>query len=153
MGTDTTQNLTALFLGDESTWDAVQFNVSSFHTLWGSGNVSITGRGTTGVGIVERGAQRQRRYAFTITRDEARERLRLLVAHDLLAIEPAERQSFIPDETMTTLALIKGRRLFSLQVWSADPPHPGIKAILTTMYALRERTAEMAPDFDGPVDL
>jgi hypothetical protein len=145
-------NLTALFLGDESTWDDVQFSVWSIHPLWGGYTYSVTGRGTALIGEVERGAQHQRRYELTIDPAEVRAILRLIVEHDLLATQIPHRTSFLPDEILINLSLSKDRRLFSLIVWAHDPPQPGVKAVLEAVFALKRHIEGITPAYEGPVE-
>jgi hypothetical protein len=145
-------NLTALFLGAEDTWDNVQFTMWNVHGVWHSHSVSITGHGTALIGMVDASGQRQRRYDLTLDRTKARELIGLAVTYDLLATKLPTRTDLQPGEAMTTLVLSRDRRTFSLNVWANDPPPDSITAIVNALLALEQYTHGLTPAYEGPVE-
>jgi hypothetical protein len=142
-------NLTAGFLGDEATWQRARLSVSSVHGLWGGHIIAAGGDGAALIRLIDPG-RRERRYAIEIGQPAARELLRRCVEHDLLAIDPPERASLMPDEAQSVIQLAVGRRAFTLSTWANDPPHAGLNAILAALLALRQRVQGLAPIYEGP---
>jgi hypothetical protein len=95
-------------------------------------------------------SRHERRYEIEIGEAAAYALLRRCIEHDLLAIDPPERASLVPDETQSILQLTSGRRTFSLNSWANDPPHAGLLAIIEALQALRQYTQNLAPVYAGP---
>jgi hypothetical protein len=142
-------NLTSEFLGSPAGWGAAGLSLSSVHGLWGGYVLAVTGAGAATVRLIDPG-QRERAYATEIGAPAAHDLLRLCVTHDLLAIEPPERASLVPDEASSTFRLSRGRRAFALVSYANDPPHAGLAAIAAGLLALRGLADGRAPFYEGP---
>lgn len=142
-------NLTSAFLGDPATWPTIGLSLSSVHGLWGGHVLVVTGAGAATVRLIDP-AQHERAYTAAIGAPAAHDLLRRCIAHDLLAIEPPERASLIPDESTSTFRLSRGRRAFSLCSYANDPPHAGLAAISAALLALRDLANGRAPFYEGP---
>jgi hypothetical protein len=145
-----TANLTAQFFGDPSCWHTVTLQLWSVQSLWGGYIVSVAGPGAAVVRRILPGAQHEQRYEVPLHGEESAELLRLLIAHDALAIEPCERTVMVPDEAETILTLRKGRRTFALRTLANDPADARVSTIVAALSTLTRRTEGLAPIYDGP---
>ncbi len=145
-----TTNLTAQFLGDPAGWDAIDVQLYSVHGLWGGQIIHVTKSGRVVVRRVVPGARHEWRYEFVLTHMDAAALLGVLIEHDLLAIDLPHRFTFIPDEASTVLTVRKGRRMFTLTIWEADPVDARVTAIISAFHHLQRRTEGLTPLYDGP---
>lgn len=143
-------NLTRLFLGDSTNWDACTLTLSSVHTLWGGHIIGVAGGGACTLRLIERGASHEHRYQLDLGPAQGHTLLGLCVEHDLLATILPPRAALIPDETHSLLELARDRRCFTLSVWNADQQLPGLCAILAALLALRAHADNLEPVYRGP---
>lgn len=141
----TEPNLTQLYLGPEETWPQATLLAESIHPLWGGWAIRLPGAGEATVRAVAPGARIERRFTLVLDPDERRALFQRLIDIDLLATRVAERKSFIPDETSTTLTLARDRRSFAITLWAHDPPQTGLRDLLTILQALVTRATIHPP--------
>ena len=147
----TEPNLTRLFLGPEETWPTATFLAESIHPLWGGWAIRLPGAGDPTVRAVAPGARIERSFGLTLDPAERRALFERLIEMDLLSARIAERKSFIPDETSTTLTLSRDRRAFSITLWAHDPPQAGLRDLLISLQALVTRATTHPPAGPGAV--
>lgn len=141
----TEPNLTQLFLGPEETWPTATLLAASIHPLWGGWAIRLPGSGEATVRAVAPGARIERSFGLALDPAERRALFQRLIDLDLLSTRIAERKSFIPDETSTTLTLSRDRRSFSITLWAHDPPQAGLRDLLTSLQALVSRATTHPP--------
>ncbi len=141
----TEPNLTRLFLGPEETWPTATLLAESIHPLWGGWAIRLPGAGEAIVRAVGPGGRIERRFTLALDPSERRGLFQRLIDIDLLATRIAERKSFIPDETSTTITLSRDRRSFSIVLWAHDPPQAGLRDLLTVLQALVTRATIHPP--------
>jgi hypothetical protein len=107
--------------------------------LWGGWAIRLPGAGEATVRAVGPGARIERRFSLALELAERRALFQRLIDIDLLSTRIAERKSFIPDETATTLTLSRDRRSFAITLWAHDPPQPGLRDLLISLQALVTR--------------
>jgi hypothetical protein len=138
-------NLTRLFLGPEETWPTATLLAESIHPLWGGWAIRLPGAGDAIVRAVAPGARIERRFGLSLDSAERSALFQRLIDMDLLSTRIAERRSFMPDETSTTLTLSRDRRAFSITLWAHDPPQPGLRDLLISLQALVTRATTHPP--------
>ncbi len=138
-------NLTQLFLGPEEMWPTAMLLAESIHPLWGGWAIRLPGLGEATVRAVGPGGRIERRFGLALDPAERRALFQRLVEMDLLSTRIAERTSFIPDETSTTLTLSRDRRSFAITLWAHDPPQAGLRDLLNSLQALVVRATIHPP--------
>ncbi|HQX11339.1 MAG TPA: hypothetical protein PLG23_11525 [Thermoflexales bacterium] len=141
----TEPNLTQLFLGPEEEWPQATLAAESIHPLWGGWAIRLPGAGEATVRAVAPGARIERRFTLPLDPDERRALLQRLIDLDLISIRIAERKSYIPDETSTTLTLSRDRRSFAVTLWAHDPPLAGLRDLLISLQAFVTRATIHRP--------
>lgn len=141
----TEPNLTRLFLGSEETWPTATLLAESIHPLWGGWAIRLPGAGEATVRAVAPGARIERSFGLALDPAERRALFQRLIDMDLLSTRIAERKSFIPDETSTTLTLLRDRRSFAITLWAHDPPQAGLRDLLIILQALVTRATAHPP--------
>ena len=145
-------NLTEQFLGDPATWDAVALLLWSVQPLWGGQIISIAGSGATIVRRIGPGARQEQRYETALDREEVAAMLRLLIAHDLLAVELSTGGLLVPDETEIIITVRKGRRAFTLSTWATDSADVRVSTIIEVLRGPDRCAESLTPLYDGPYD-
>ena len=138
-------NLTRLFLGAEDMWPQATLLAESIHPLWGGWSIRLPGAGDASVRAVGPGARIERHFGLPLEPAERRAVFQRIIDIDLCSVQVAERKSFIPDETSTTLTLSRDRRSFQITLWAHDAPQAGLRDLLIALQTLVTRATTRPP--------
>jgi hypothetical protein len=144
-------NATQAFLGDESTWSAVQVELIDVHAMWGGRRISVAGTRQVVMQLVQPG-MRERRYELELSAAAWRHLLGVFIEHDFVTIEPPERPG-IPDEARPQITLVNAvQDRWSVAKW-AGVSEGRFEAVYRVLIELERLTQQLEPVYEGPYRL
>lgn len=129
-------NQTTEFLGASPQWRGANLTLDEVHGLWGGWLIRVGGNGRVvikGVPPSAPATQLQKRLSV----EQVKPLFQQCVDSNLLAIQFPPRESYIPDESHTTLILTnEAGEVWRLTRWAHDPPHEGFETMVVALKAL-----------------
>jgi hypothetical protein len=140
-------NETKSFLGPETDWLSARLELKNVHGSVGGEAIAVSGSGSACVRLMDK-SMNEKRWAFTLERDEALALLRLAVEQDFLAQKPKPRVG-APGELRTELILENALGMKrSILRWQKDSI-PALEKIEAALRSLEKKCEGKEPTFSG----
>ncbi len=143
-------NATARFLGPEGDWPKCQLVLRDVQGLFGGEDVYVSGAGECTIRLVAAG-MKEKRFRLKLTASETLALRRACVEADLADLRIRDR-SGVPDEAHPELSLTSAAgETRKVAKWANDKV-PAFDKVYQAVRALKEKTKDLKPEYDGPYD-
>jgi len=143
-------NATAKFLGPEGDWPKCQLVLRDVQGLFGGEDVYVGGSGECTIRMVAAG-MKEKRFRLKLTAEETLALRRACIESDLADLKIKDRPG-IPDEAHPELSLTSAAgETRKVAKWANDKV-PAFDKVYQALRALKEKTKDLKPEYEGPYD-